>query len=193
LTDAPSTKLSQAIQERGLAPAAGVDILLDSCVIMPVWGLLRKKEENRGAEERGGLTRADLFVKRVTRHRQAGTSYVSLYELLDPEREKQALKKPRKREMYERLGLLKAMGLVVVTISPEASVLALDMWFDARQGRLSRLSAPKNLQDPLIAGTAVELGITLYTANVKDFKGYADTYGLIIKELKSEGAYLGIT
>ncbi|HEX7243700.1 MAG TPA: type II toxin-antitoxin system VapC family toxin [Longimicrobiaceae bacterium] len=185
----------------------GVRAIVDTVIIT----CLQKHEESlkrdKGPETKvssaiPGLTmsRPDVFVRQLGRAGAIGISYLTLYEALDPKkpvadergnRIVQSLDAQSKRVMFERIERLKQYNIRVVDVSSRAFRMALDMWFDARQGRIPRKSDPL-LFDPIIAATAMATGAQLYSSNAKDFEPYSEQYELNFARVVQEGHYLGL-
>jgi predicted nucleic acid-binding protein len=189
-----------------IAPS-GVHAIVDTVIV----ACLQKHEESlkldKGPETKisthvPGLTlsRPDVFVRQLGRTGAIGISYLTLYEALDPKKPLadasgnqivQPLDRESRRVMFNRIERLKQYNIRVVDVSSRAFRIALDMWFDARQGRIPRKVDPL-LFDPIIAATAMATGAQLYSSNARDFEPYSTQYELNFARVVQDGHYLGL-
>lgn len=146
------------------------------------------------------LSRPDVFLRQLGRTGAIGISYLTLYEALDPKKPThnvngkpliEPLDQASRRVMFERIDRLKRYNIRVVDVSSRAFRTALDMWFDARQGRIPRKHDPL-LADPIIAATAMATGAQLYSPNRKDFEPFSQQYELNFAPVIQDGNYLGL-
>ncbi len=149
-----------------------VRAVLDSDVVIN----LRTNEErgSTGAEETNGYYRPDIFVRDLGRGGALGITYPTLYEVLDPNKG-QPLSQTQKQQMYQRLEILNRFNIKVLDVSGEAFRRALDLWFDARQGKTPPKPDP-GLIDSIIAATSLVNGLRLYSINQQDFLPFASAY-----------------
>lgn len=146
----------------------------------------------RGATRMDGYDRPDVFLRDLGRGGALGICYPTLYEVLDP-REHQPLNAAEKRQMYERLEMLNRFNIKVLDMSREIFRQALDLWFDARQGRIPTRPDPE-LIDPIIAATSLVNSLRLYSANQKDFAPFVGLYPLdfVPVRVRKPGNYLSL-
>jgi predicted nucleic acid-binding protein len=127
--------------------------------------------------------RADRFFVDLSQRGPLATSYVTLFETLDPKRQSgsdpnkpvDALGETDQRRMSRRISEMKRLGIYVLPITGSIFSRALDIWFDSRLGRLGEIRDAA-LMDPLIAATSFEYGIPLYSSNARHFEPLLERY-----------------
>lgn len=185
----------------------GVRAVVDTVIITCLQKHEESLKQDKGPETKISstdphlmLSRPDIFVRQLGRAGAIGISYLTLYEALDPKkpvsnaqgnRVIQRLDAQSKQIMFERIERLKEYNIRVVDVSSRAFRTALDMWFDARQGRIPSKDDPL-LFDPIIAATAMSTGAQLYSSNAKDFEPYSEQYELNFARVIQDGHYLGL-
>jgi predicted nucleic acid-binding protein len=181
---------SEATQLGLIVEPAAVHALLDSCILI----YLRDSEEgsSRGPETIGGYSRPDIFVRELGRRGALGICYPTLYEVLDP-RKGQPLSAALRKQMYERLQLLNRFNIKVLDVSAAIFRRALDLWFDARQGKTPPKHDP-GLVDSIIAATALVSSLRLYSANERDFLPFVKAYLMNFASVRVQkpGNYLSL-
>lgn len=191
-----STRLSTELQQFDLlTDSEFVGRMLDSNLI------IKLQEADRCTPQRqemvDGYLRPDVFVRDIGRNGALCISYVTLFEVIDPRRRMasdpnrpmETLSNDERSIMYDRIELLRRYGIRVVGINDEAFALAMDLWFDSRQGR-NPDKHDTALLDPLIAATAIVRGMQFVSLNVTDFLAFRRNNGLKLKpvvELEGRG------
>lgn len=190
-----------------LASASGVHAIVDTAIVACLQSHEESLKKDKGPQTQASvrfpglvLSRPDVFVRQLGRTGAIGISYLTLYEALDPKKPLRdangallikPLDREAKRVMFQRIERLKQYNIRVVDVSSRAFRIALDMWFDARQGRIPRKADPL-LYDPIIAATAMATGAQLYSPNARDFEPFSEQYELNFTRVIQDGHYLGL-
>jgi predicted nucleic acid-binding protein len=189
-------RLSDEVAQLGLSlDGSKVDAILDTTPLV----LLERYRERTDVLpiEREGFFRPDEFFRKLTRGKKIGVSHITLWEMLDPTSKlgehpndsRPTLSKSARNAMYERLTLVKELGIAVVPVTQEIHETAMNMWFDSRQGRINPLS-DSGLIDPIVAATAIVYGIPLYATNHKHFTPFIERYPLNLIPIRQDSGYL---
>jgi len=193
------TKLSYELGQLELfAGTSFTGRLLDSDIIINLQRAAAPAGRNL-PEEKDDYTRADVFVRDLGRREPLAVSYVSLFEVIDPRRAPKSdpnrpldpLSVAERARMYEHLELLKQYNIRVIGMDEEIFSLAMDVWFESRQGRFGNIRDTA-LLDPMIAATAIVRGMEFLTVNSKHFEPFRNHYGSSFKlrEVAESGGYL---
>lgn len=174
-----SKKLFRAVTDhRLIADPSEVEGLVDSSIFICLERSRRSPGIPAQPQASDGFLDPQAWIDDLAQTGSLGISYACLFEILDISPGKPTLSPADKAAMYDRMRLIKTSGLKIVEVTRETFRLAMDLWFDVRQGRVARMHNVKNLFDPLIAATGIDTGLPIYTTNYKHFKPYTAKYPL---------------
>jgi predicted nucleic acid-binding protein len=124
----------------------------------------------------GFQTPHDL-VRDLGRTGVVAMSYWAFQQSIDIARE-HALSEEKRRQMVQRLDVLRKYDVRVLKPIDNVMALAMDMWFAVRQQELEGIHLSDGLSDQYIAATAILSGVRLYTANCRHFRPYVERFQL---------------